>query len=87
MALACFHCQLWKSFVKEQKQPSQIEMSRCRPWDIFHIFFFIFLGPFRDSIIVGPFHNFTIVALFIILVASHSLGLVIWDLFMAEGRQ
>ena len=31
MALAGFHCQLWESFVKEQKQPSQIEMCRCWP--------------------------------------------------------
>ena len=31
MALAGFHCQLWESFVKEQKQPSQIEMCCCWP--------------------------------------------------------
>ena len=33
-----------QSFVKEQKQPSQIEMCRCWPLHVFHIFFSSILG-------------------------------------------
>ena len=38
MALAGIRCQLCRSFVKEQKQPSQIEMCRCWPSNIFTFF-------------------------------------------------
>ena len=64
-----------QSFVKEQKQPSQIEMCRCWPWHVFQfcssIFCFTIVGL---SCTFGPFSSFWL-HLIVLVSISGSLSL------------